>query len=228
MQSRREREAQDKESALYPDVAKWLKTNHGCFATCINKDVKLSRLDVVGVKDVGGDLSGEIETIVVEVKKGTEPFAKACGQALSYKVYGNRTYLADKRQETFTAQEIQIAGRLGIGLIQINESVCTEILTSPYYEPIETLNLKLLDKVGLGKCQLCGSFFVIGDSNLTTRSLKLAMKDRKALFYFVEGSQKRKSLSGVEHRKITEDETYQKRYLCRDCVAILSKLNYED
>jgi len=91
-----------KESDLYPNVETWLTKSHLCFKTARDTGPKLSRIDVVGVRDMGGDLSGEIETIAVEVKRGTEPFARASGQALANKIYANRVYLADQRDESFT------------------------------------------------------------------------------------------------------------------------------
>jgi hypothetical protein len=67
---------------LYPVVAKWLTRARHCFHVTINKGLRFGRIDVVGPRDVGGRLSGEIETISVEVKRGTEPSATAAGQAL--------------------------------------------------------------------------------------------------------------------------------------------------
>jgi hypothetical protein len=43
---------------LYPKVEAWLKHRQRCFATGINTGLKASRIDVVGLRDVGGDLSG--------------------------------------------------------------------------------------------------------------------------------------------------------------------------
>ncbi len=148
-----------KERHLYPVVEKWLKKYYHCFKTEINVGSNYSRIDVVGVKDVGGDLSGEIETISVEVKRGNEPFATASGQASGYKVYAHRVYLADMRENNFTPNEIAIANHLGIGLIKIDGKTCKEILTSPYYKPLTSLHLLLLKNLGLGRCQLCSCFF---------------------------------------------------------------------
>lgn len=70
----------NQERKLYPIVEKWMKKQFFCFKTAINRGVKYGRIDIVGIRDVGGDLSGEIETISIEVKRGSEPFATACGQ----------------------------------------------------------------------------------------------------------------------------------------------------
>ena len=58
------------ESALYPYVEKWMKKHFLCFKTGINVGLAYSRVDVLGVRDVGGDLSGEVESIAIEVKRG--------------------------------------------------------------------------------------------------------------------------------------------------------------
>ena len=70
------------ERTLYPLVQRWLKRHFACFRTSINKGLQHSRIDIVGVRDTGGDLSGEVETIAIEVKRGSVPFANACGQTL--------------------------------------------------------------------------------------------------------------------------------------------------
>lgn len=212
----------DKESDLYPIVKKWLEKNHRCFKSKEDTGLKYSRIDVVGVKDVGGDLSGEVETIAVEVKKGTEPFAKASGQALAYKVYANRIYLADQRDEAFTPDEIHIASHLGVGLIHIHNKECEEVLSSPYYKPIEKLNLMLLENLALGKCQLCGCFFGIGDiernkfTKLVRENFEKAMKDEKGLMFWNREVAERKNKLRIRETK--DGSTYERRFICPDCI----------
>src|SRR2546426_1016687 len=63
------------EANLYPWIRTWL-LGRGCFDAAINPGVLHGRLDVVGLRDVGGDLSGEAEVVSVEVKVGG-PFATA-------------------------------------------------------------------------------------------------------------------------------------------------------
>ncbi|MEW6200427.1 MAG: hypothetical protein AB1546_00500, partial [bacterium] len=196
-----------------------------CFLTEKNKGLLYSRIDVIGVKDVGGDLSGEIETISVEVKKGSQPFATACGQALGYKVYANRVYLAVVRDYPFDIDEISIAGDLGIGLIQIKDDTCREILTSPYYKPITKLNYLLLHKLALGKCTLCGSFFQTGEIgnryyNLS-RNVRKAVKDEKGLLFWNFELGKRKSKMGIRTSEVWD--TAEQRFICAECVQYLSQ-----
>jgi hypothetical protein len=211
-----------KESSLYPIVAKWLEENQLCFKISQNKGLYYTRFDVVGVKDVGGDLSGEIETIAIEVKKGSEPFTRASGQALAYKIYANRVYLADIRDDQFHPEEIQIASHLGIGLIQIQSKKCREILSSLYYVPVEKFNLWLLENLYLGKCQFCGSYFEIGDEknkyrNVTRENIEKALKEEKGIRFWNRILDERKRKVGISTAK--DGKTYERRFVCPDCIA---------
>jgi hypothetical protein len=213
-----------KESTLYPAVANWLEESKLCFTIETNKGLYYTRFDVVGVKDVGGDLSGEIETIAIEVKNGTEPFSRACGQALAYKIYVNRIYLADTRNTQFHPEEIQIASHLGIGLIQIQNGKCKEILSSPYYVPVGIFNLWLLENLYLGKCQFCGCFFEIGEKNnkyknVSDENIKKALKDGKGLRFWNRKLDDRKRKVGISVAK--EDQTLERRFICPDCIKNL-------
>jgi hypothetical protein len=209
------------EKILYPIVEKWLKRHYRCFKTFINKGLIYSRIDVGGVRDVGGDLSGEVESIVVEVKRGTEPFATASGQALGYRVYANRVYLADLRESRFSLDEINIAGHLGIGLIQIKGKKCYEILSSPHYRPITKLNYALMEKLALGWCQLCNCMFEIGKttnswSKLTKKNLQYASdREQGVIFWNYEVAERKRRL-GI--REIEKGFTHERRFLCPDCV----------
>jgi hypothetical protein len=212
-----------REKASYPVVERWVKRHFRCFRTAINKGLRHSRVDVVGVRDLGGDLSGDVETIAVEVKKGGFPFATASGQTLGYNVYANRVYLADVRMERFTQDEIQIASHLGIGLIQIRNRACTEVLSSPFYNPIRRLNLALLEQLRLGRCQLCESFFetgIVGQryANVTHENVHQAIKKRKGLMFWNEEIAERKHKLGL---RVAPDAIYERRFICPDCVHSL-------
>lgn len=172
---------------------------------------------------MGGDLSGDVETISIEVKRGSEPFATACGQALGYKIYANRVYLADVRKDSFSYDEIGIASQLGIGLVQIKNGRCKEILSSPTYAPLNSMNLRLLEKLWLGKCQFCGSFFETGDlehgrwnSKLSRENLKKAMQERKGLIFWNYEVAERKDRIGIRQT----DNTFERRFICPDCVEV--------
>ena len=211
-----------KEEELYPMVERWVKRHFRCFKTATNRGLAYSRMDVVGVRDIGGDLSGDVETIVVEVKRRTRTFATACGQTLGYKVYANRVYLAIFRKEPYTPEELAIASHLGIGLVRIWGNRCHEVLSSPYYDPMPRLGLSVMEKLRLCKCQLCGCFFEIGDvsgnrwANLARQGVSKALRDEKGiLFWNMEVANRKKSL-GL--RQAPDGTSFERRFICPDCV----------
>ena len=207
------------EKTLYPCVERWLKKHFKCFQTAITKGLIYSRIDVLGIRDVGGDLSGEVESIAVEVKRGMTPFTNAAGQAVGYRVYANRVYLADDREKPFTQVEIDIASNLGIGLILIRDGKCREVLSSPSYRPIQRLQLELFRKLLLGKCQVCGSFFDLGNgnwSNIADSNLERAIRQEKGLLFVLPEVEKRKIKLGL----LKESDGYKNyRFICGDCVG---------
>lgn len=212
----------EKENALYPVVATWMKKYFLCFKTAINKGLKYSRIDVVGVRDIGGDLSGEVETIGIEVKRGTSPFATAAGQTLGYRVYADRVYLADVKEKAFSHDEINIASHIGIGLIQIKKKKCIEILSSPIYKPNVRLNLELLENLAIGKCQLCNSYFNIGKDERSrwsylwrTNIIPAVRKDKGFMFWNHEVADRKKILGLT---KAQGDITRERRFICPDCI----------
>jgi hypothetical protein len=218
-----------KEGKLYPIVEKHLKKYYGCFKTAKDTGLSYSRVDVVGIRDIGGELTGNIEIIVVEVKKGSQPFATASGQASSYKVYANRVYLADYRKKPFKQDEIQIASHLGIGLIQIVGKKCKEILTSPYYENMPKMAFEFLEKLRIGKCQFCGSFIQIGNekdryANVVwlakpekrKKCLARASKEKKGLMFWNYEIRKRKYK--ITRKKKYKYTTYERRFICPSCI----------
>lgn len=214
------------EKDYYPIVEKWMIEHFKCFETAINSGLKISRVDVVGVRDVGGNLSGDIETIVIEVKRGNQPFATASGQAYGYKVYGNRVYLADIRNDGFTTDEVAIANHLGIGLIQIkSDNTCQEFLSSPHHKPLMKFNRLLLEQMRLGYCQFCNTVFKIGNldgknkfNNLARTKIKNALTKEKGLVFWNHELSERKQKLGID--KIKEGYSHDRRFVCSDCVSL--------
>lgn len=212
------------EKELYPLVEQWLRGSHfRCFTAAINKGLRHGRVDVVGVRDIGGDLSGDVEIIAIEVKKGSTPFANASGQTVGYRVYANRVYLADVRENSFSYDEVMIASHLGIGLIEIRNGECQEVLSSPCYQPLEKLRLLLLEALGLGKCQLCNSVFKIGNaesgnrwSNLTREKVRQAIEKERGLMFWNREVADRKKQMGI--RDSRDGSTYERRFICPDCM----------
>lgn len=220
------------EKTYYPLVARWLKRHFLCFKLAINKGLRYGRIDVVGIRDIGGDLSSDVETIAVEVKRGKTPFANACGQTFGYSVYANRVYLADLREERFSQDETFIASNLGIGLIQIKGKKCAEVLSSPFYRPIPRMQLRLFEALRLGKCQLCDSIFQIGSpeggnaySNVTRENIKRAVEEEKGLMFWNREVAERKRRLGLRGSK-DDTTTWERRFFCPDCVAaVLAQLH---
>lgn len=210
-------------------VEKWVKRHLSCWQTGINTGPRVGRIDVVGVRDVGGDLSGRSEVIAVEVKAGTQVFTTAAGQAHGYSVLADRCYLADYRpgRDAFSADEMLIAGRLGIGLaaIRANNRV-DEILTAPPGVPIEELRLQVLGKVGLAECRLCGTLFRYSEGGtgrgrqLVTRAegvgdlAKAAQSERGYMWWLNQAAEERDQ-RGRQYN-------YWRRYLCPDCARALT------
>lgn len=226
MYTRPMRISPETEKDLYPIVERWLRRHLRCFKVMSNTGSIHSRPDVIGVRDVGGNLSGEIQTIAVEVKKEGPPFATMSGQTLGYNVYANRIYLAQSRERAFTLDQMDIASHLGIGLIQIRGRKCHEILSSPFYVPITRLNLGLLEKLSLGRCQFCGSFFEIGSienhwSNMIrgeepAEDVMKAIKKEKGLMYWNMEVAERKRKIGIA--KAEKGFSEERRFICSECV----------
>jgi hypothetical protein len=221
------------EKTLYPHVRRWMRRHFLCFRLADNKGLRYGRIDVIGIRDVGGDFSGEVETVAVEVKRGSTPFSNACGQTFGYRVYANRVYLADQREGPFDHDEIQIASCLGIGLIWIKGTSCREVLSSPYYKPITKLQLRLFEALRLGFCQLCDSLFKIGEpegggryKNVCRENVAKAIKEQKGLVFWNRELADRKGKLGLRG---DGSVTYERRFVCPDCVQyVLAKLHHSE
>jgi hypothetical protein len=212
----------EREASLYRYVAAWLRNDRlSCFHTALDTGTRYGRIDVVGLRDTGGDVSGRHEVIAVEVKLGNQPFLAAAGQAAGYGVFANRCYLAERWAEkpSYADDHLEMASRLGIGLLAVTPGRrrVVEMLAAPHVEPVERFRLMLIEHLGFSVCSLCGSVFQRGDSSrfkANVRSgqgaLKRAIRDDKGLMYWLWDAAKR----------VPDDRplNYRRRYLCRDCV----------
>ena len=209
-----------KEASLYPYVEDFLRSEaFGCFRTATRVGTSFVGIaDVVGVRDVGGDVRGDVEIIAVEVKKSTNNFGKILGQALGYSLFAHKCYLAVafSNNNAFSLEQKELATRLGVGLIEIRESHgvwrCSEVLTSANHNPhghqMETL---LRRGLGLVRCSLCGVFV---DYTNFSESWKEALKKDKV--YLVWRKPDRKLL--FSKRKKGD---LRRLYICKDCVKEL-------
>lgn len=214
------------EKDYYPRIASWAEKSLGCFHTAIDAGLKRGRIDVVGLRDTGGNLSGRSEVLSIEVKHGRQPFATSIGQASGYSIYADRCYLAEARPRKFDDDEIAIAGRLGVGLIHITGSTrlrVTEVLSAPPREPLEGLRLELLDKLGFSTCSICSCLFQRGDKRSWSRNVirqgaqgshvRQALQAEKGVVYWLYEQADRSKAEG--------DTVYNRRYVCRDCIGAL-------
>lgn len=213
------------EADLYPVVERWMRRRFHCFKSAINVGLRYSRVDVLGVRDIGGSLTGEIETIAIEVKRHPGLFATSSGQALGYRVYVNRLYLAAVTETGFKPSELEIASHLGIGLVQIRGSQCREVLSSPNHNPITRMAMELVECMALGKCRLCGTFFDIGEaekggnrfSKVTRENFPKALDAEKGMMFWNRQLAERKNKLGIKVTK--NDATHERRFICPDCVC---------
>lgn len=222
------------EADLYPQVEAWVKRRFKCFATAINTGIRFGRIDVVGIRDIGGVFTGSTELISVEVKAGNQPYATAAGQAHGYSVYAERCYLADVRpgRAPYSDDELDIASRLDIGLLRISGNRVEEVMTAPSGSPVQRLQLQVVEKLGYAPCTVCGSLFKYGETPTDGKRLRRytdagtavtkAIAEEKGFIYWLndvaERSPEKSARSGIYHR----------RYVCADCVyGIFGSLEHE-
>lgn len=213
------------EARLYPAVARFLKRRFSAFVTAPNAGTEFGRVDVAGIRDLGGDLGGETEVLAVEVKRRPSNFLAAIGQAYAYCVCAERCYLAVRfpKGDFFFPTEIDIASALGVGLLAIrSRNHVTEILASAPHRPLGWLRRRLVERLGYSPCTVCGALFERTEDkrrrrrprpNRISTRLKTAMRDEKAFQYFLDEVDYRKKLPG----KLIRD----RRYVCVDCVKEL-------
>lgn len=209
-----------KESSLYPFVEDFLKSESiGCFRTEQKKGTSyVGVADVIGVRDVGGDVRGDIEIVAVEVKKTPSNFGKILGQALGYSLFAHKCYLAVpfSKGEAFSLEQKELATRLGVGLIEMKKADskwrCTHILTSANHSPIgHQMETLLRRDLRLVRCSFCGVF---ADLDEYSRSWTEALHKGKA--YLIWRRAGRKLL--FSRRKKAD---WRRSYICKDCVSEL-------
>ncbi len=213
-----------KEEILYDSVETLLKeSSFRCFRTGQKKGTMfLGYADVIGVRDIGGDIQGELEIVAVEVKLGFDYFGRHLGQSLGYSIFANRCYLAIKceNEASFNIEHKELATRLGVGLIKITNKWgdwrAEEVLSSAQHVPIGPLKETLLRKaVGLVKCCICG-FYV--EQGKTSESWKKALKNGRTFI-----SWRKPDWDLLFSRR--EKEDWRRMYVCHDCLTDFEKAN---
>lgn len=206
------------EEKLYPSVEVLLKSDvFGCFKTAKKKGtVFVGQADVVGVREIGGDVRGDIEVIAVEVKSSPQPFGKNLGQALGYSLLAHKCYLAAPTR--FSLEQKELATRLGVGLIEIkryrSDWKCVHVLSSgnhtPHPHQMETMLRRGLKVI---RCGFCG-IFIDTEGEKITNSWDVARE--KGKIYRILREPKRKLLFSKRRK-----EDWRRIYLCKECVQEL-------
>lgn len=203
------------ESDLYPTVKKYLDKKYSKSSLCskINIGIKSGTIDVVLVRGIFGDLSQSCEVISVEVKADKNRFLNYIGQALGYSILSDRCHLAIPGK--FSQNDIDIASTLGIGLIEIGENSCKQIIDSKLFSPIEHLRLKLLNKLKINRCTICNSYFFA--SKNPNRRLFDAIKNERGYVYWLIDQDQTACEKGIDNREYA----YRRRFICKDCIQQL-------
>jgi len=202
-----------KESKLWPIVEKFTKQHFRCFKTGINKGLQnFGTVDIIGIKRIIKDVGSSNEIIAIEVKTESSKFCKKVGQALGYSIFANRCYLAVyfNGKDKFTDDQKNIANKLGVGLIEIRGKKCKEVLTSPYYQTLESLSLPFIWRLHIVKCQICNIFF---DVKNLSRNFTKSVNNDKSYVYWLENLSK-------ELKEDKRTQIYQRRYICSDCIKL--------
>lgn len=209
-----------RERELYPRLRRFAESQLGCFTTAIDKGLDLGRIDIIGLRDTGGRLTGEGEVVAIEAKRGTAPFLTSIGQAAAYSVMADRCYLADVRPNGYTGQELEIAQELGVGLLAVTGNKrfrVTEELAAPRSTTVSSLRTELVERLQYSICTVCRSFFKRGRegtfSETTRRSIHHAHDAEKGFVYWLYEQADR---SGTNDKYV-----YHRRYVCPDCVYAL-------
>lgn len=200
-----------REKTLYPRLRRFLETNFDCkwVVSCKGSE-DVGQLDVAGVRVFQERFSNRYEVIGVEVKPRTSHFGKKIGQTLGYSLLAHRVYLACK--ESFTVPQIELASRLGVGLIRINpKSGCEEVIGSRVFQPDKEKMLKLLIRMDLAECMLCGSII----DGKCSKNLQEAIK-RKISFEFCRYFESRYTSYYKGKKKVFD----QYLYICPNCARL--------
>lgn len=215
------------EAELYPIIQRWA-TKSGCWETRIDVGLKLGRIDVVGIRELGGDLTSRSEVVSIEVKSSSNSrrFAASAGQAHGYSVMADRCYLAIDR--TFDKIETAVASQLGIGLLSISKGHrVTEVLTAPAREPVSDLREQVVAKLDCASCTMCSSVFrtgsgskpldlVVRGTGATKATLAKAVEEEKGFVWWLD------RLDWV-HDKSGRAYVYRRRFMCPDCVQVFAQ-----
>jgi transcription elongation factor Elf1 len=83
------------------------------------------------------------------------------------------------------------------------------------------MNLELVERMALGKCQLCGSYFGIGAekrryANVARENFSKKYQNGSGLMFWNRELSHRKAKLGLRVPK--DGSTFERRFICPDCV----------
>lgn len=217
-----------KEKSLYKFVEKYLKKEFGCIATYQRKGpLQVGLADVIGLRDIGGEYSGDFEIVAVEVKLGTTSFGKSLGQALGYSLFAHKCYLAIN--EKLSLEHKEMSARLGVGLLEIMDDKCKEILRSIQHQPIPALTLWTIDRCTPDyiRCNICGSLVYGPTAKCYTKKLSEAGNDRHFYFQIQYQDHEEKIRKHLFSKRKSKEKMRRYIYICSYCIENL-KLNQKE
>jgi hypothetical protein len=226
------------ESEMYEPLKDWL-TERGYHVVGDEVSVgDVGRIDVVGMRHIGGDLSSECELVGFEVKRGLSNFAKSLGQAHGYSVAVDRCYLVVCCEESsLTIRHELIAGRLGVGLIRAFQArgkfKFEQVTSAPPGRPMDEYRLQAAEKLNHALCSLCGSVFDRGAWRSEKHGYENAAAAQDA-FGTNEAAAEERGLVWwlADHAHVAgrmgPTGTRVRRYLCFDCTYAIAPVRHTD
>jgi hypothetical protein len=222
------------ESKLYKIVEQFAYEHFNCKVVKQQVGTHLGKVDVVGFRQIHGDLGTIGEIIAIEVKEENASYLTAIGQARAYSIYAHKCYLAYRKRYTnkFTSEETDIASQLGVGLIEIKADKSNIIATSQSFSPREDYVLTILGKMKLFRCTLCHAVYPLKDFVAVNAQDEINPSDKPA--YLGKMNQAIKNHKNIEYflyhlnSQYEDDErkyVYDRRYICKDCASIFASLS---
>ncbi len=220
------------EESLYGQVSRFVAKTLNCWEVKQQVGTRHGKIDVVGLREIHGDFMSTPELVGVEVKEERCTFLSSLGQAVGYSVFAHQCYLAVKKRRfnAFSADEIRLASRLGVGLIEVRSQSCSIVRSSCLFEPEPRYVAHLLKKMGFFQCALCAATYKHADvTELSNHQIDLSEKIkyrgnlRKAI---LKGKNLSYYLFQLAQERRGEDRgyVYDRRFLCRDCISLFASL----
>lgn len=184
------------EKSYYQTIQDWME-KQGYFTKQTKGIKEIGKVDVVGVKLRGTEYYTEPEIMSVEVKEAVGSLGRKAAQAKRYSLFSHYPYIAVRFKEEsngFDLRAKEIAREIGVGLLEIREDI-REVLSPPRYSPPLGNVYKIIRKIGLVRCTICGL--------LVEKKEKAHRKEYETIFR--------------QNKKV-------KIYFCKDCCESLANL----